>query len=116
MVEEKIDLLMEKLSQNQREMDTKLITTIAEVKHEMTSAQLAQERQAQELSRKISGPSYQFRKKGNEMQFKFNLEVEESIVSAKKELERMVPSDPGEKAALSRATEFLEEGASSLKT
>ena len=68
MVKEKIDL-MEKLSQNQREMDMKLTSVIAKVKGEVTSTQLAQERTAQEISRKISGPSYQFRKKGNEMQF-----------------------------------------------
>ena len=116
MVEEKIDLLMQKLSQNQQEMDAKLTSAIAEVKREVTSAQLAQERTAQELSRKISGPAYQFRKKGNEMQFKFNQEVEESIASAKKELEKMAPSDTGERATLSRATELLEEGASALKT
>ena len=77
---------------------------------------VVQERTAQELSRKISGPAYQFRKKGNEMQFKFNQEVEESIASAKKELENMAPSDTGERATLSRATELLEEGASALKT
>ena len=49
MVEEKIDLLMEKLSQNQQEMDAKLTSAITEVKREVTSAQLAQERTAQEL-------------------------------------------------------------------
>ena len=97
-------------------MDAKLTSAIAEVKREVTSAQLAQERTAHKLSRKISGPAYQFRKKGNEMQFKFNQEVEESIASAKKELEKMALSDTGERATLSRATELLEEGASAPKT
>jgi len=46
------------------------------------------------------------------MQYKFNVEVEESIASAKKELEKMAPSDRGKKASLSRAEEYLEEGAS----
>jgi len=115
MVEEKIDHLMEKLSQSQQDMDAKLTSAMSEFKREVASVQLAQERTAQELSRKIAGPSYQFRKKGNEMQFKFNVEVEESIASAKKELEKMAPSDPGEKASLSRAAEYLDEGASALR-
>ena len=116
MVEEKIDFFMEKLSQNQQEMDAKLTSAIAKVKQEVTSTQLVQERTAQKLLRKISGPSYQFQKKGNEMQFKFNQEVEESIESTKKELEKMAPSDSGERATLSRATDLLEESASALKT
>ena len=36
-------------------------------------------------------------------------------MSLKKELEKIAPSDPREKASLSRVTQFLEEGASSLK-
>ena len=76
LVEEKIDRLMEKLSQSQQDMDAKLTSAMSEFKREVASVQLAQaERTTQELSRKIAGPSYQFRKKGNEMQFKFNVEV-----------------------------------------
>ena len=41
------------------------------------------------------------------------MEVEES--TAKKELEKIVPSDYGEKASLSRAAEYLQEGVYALK-
>jgi len=44
---------MEKCSQSQQDMDTKLTTAIAEVKQEVASAQLAHEKTAQELSRRL---------------------------------------------------------------
>ena len=50
------------------------------------------------------------------MQFKFNQKFEESIASAKKKLEKMAPSDLGEKSSPARATELLEEGVSALQT
>jgi len=87
---------MEKFTHSQQDMDVKLTSAIAEVKQEVASAQRVQEKTAQELTLKIAGLSYQFRKKGNEMQFKFNMEVVELIASVKKELERMAPLDPGD--------------------
>jgi len=63
---------MDELLQTRWDMDKKLTTAIGEVKHEVASAQLAKERTVQELSWKIGGPSYQFRKNGNDMQFNFN--------------------------------------------
>jgi len=68
-----------------------LITELRDMKRDVASAQLAQERMALELSRKLRTTSYQFRKKGNEMQYNFNMGVEDSIASARRELTRMTP-------------------------
>ena len=59
--------------------------SIAEVKQEVT---LAQERKAQDFSHMLTKSTYQFQKKGNEMQYSINMGVKESIVSAKKQLEK----------------------------
>ena len=59
--------------------------SIAEVKQEVT---LAQERKAQDFSYMLTKSTYQFQKKGNEMQYSINMGVKESIVSAKKQLEK----------------------------
>ena len=97
---------MEKIYQ--QDMDAKLATAITEVKREVESAQLAQERTAQELTQKISGPSYHFQKKGNEMQFIFDVEVGESSHLLSRSWH---PLTPREAASLSKAVEYLEEGA-----
>lgn len=49
------------------------------------------------------------------MQFSFNMCVEESIVSTRRELEKMVPSDAAEKASVKKASEHFDKGASTLK-
>ena len=60
MVEEKLDQLM---------------TELRDMKRDVASVQLAQERMALELSQRLGTTSYQFRKKGNEMQYNFNMGV-----------------------------------------
>ena len=49
------------------------------------------------------------------MQFSFNAGVEESIASAKKQLEKMAPTDEAQKTSLKKAAEHLDEGVSVLK-
>jgi len=71
MEDEKFELLMSEIR--------KTNASIAEVKREVATAQ---ERAARDLSRKLNRPSYQFRKKGHEMQHSFNIGIEESISSA----------------------------------
>ena len=93
-------------------MEEKLATSIAEVKQEVSSAQ---ERTAQDCSHKLTKLTYQFRKKGNEMQFLFNTGVGESIASAKKQLEKMVLTDEVKKALLKKAAEHLDDSVSALK-
>jgi len=51
-----------------------------------------------------------------EMQHNFNVEVEDSITSARQELERMTKSVRAEdRSMLERATEYLEEGSLALQ-
>ena len=52
------------------------------------------------------------------MQYTFNLGVEDSISSAQRELERVAPTVPDTKGkeSLRKAAEYLDEGASALKT
>jgi len=101
MVEEKLDQLM---------------TELRDMKQDVASAQLAQERTALELSRRLGTTSYQSRKKENEMQYNFNMGVEDSIASARRELTRMTPTGLKERESVKRASDYLDEGASVLKT
>ena len=57
---------------------------ITELKKDNTAAQ---EKSSQELVSKISKSTYQFRRKGNEIQFNFNATIADSISSVRKELE-----------------------------
>jgi len=57
----------------------------------------------------------QFPKKGNEMQYNFNMGVEDSIASARRELTRMTLTDPQERESVKRVSDYLDEGASALK-
>ena len=106
--------LMAELQQTRREMDEKITSSMAEVKREVS---YAQERMAKDFSQKLNRTTYQFHKKRNEKQYTFNSGVEESIVLAQQELERMASSvDDGGKESLRKAADHLEEGASTLKT
>ena len=49
------------------------------------------------------------------MKFSFNVGVEESIASAKKQLEKIALTDEAQKASLKKAAEHLNEGVSALK-
>ena len=68
----------------------------------------------QELASKISKSTYQFRQKGNEIQFNLNSSIEESMASASKELELLKPAKNGEKEALKKAKTHLDEGMKAL--
>ena len=59
--------------------------SIAEAKQKVTSGQ---ERKAQDFLHVLTESTYQFQKKGNKMQYSINMGVIESIVSAKKQLEK----------------------------
>ena len=111
-MEQKLNELMTELCKTHQEMDEKLATSIAKVKQEVTSAQ---ERMAQDFSHKLTKSTYQFRKKGNKMQFLLNVGVEESIASAKKQLEKMALTDEAQKASLKKAAEHLDKNNSVLK-
>ena len=60
--------------------------------------------------KRIEKRSYQFRRKGNEEQFKFNASVEEHVKAEKKELEKLAPTDEGQKGIVQRTAQHLDEG------
>ena len=60
--------LLEAICDSKRDVQQK----IAELKKDVT---VMQEKSSQELASKISKSTYQFRKKGNEIQFNFNATV-----------------------------------------
>jgi len=109
MEDEKFELLMSEL----RQMHEKFNKSLTEVKQEVATAQ---ERTAKDLSHKLNRTSYQFWKKGHEMQYTFNLGVEESILSAQRELEKMAEAVQSWKESWKKATDYLDEGVSALKT
>ena len=82
MKDDKFEKLMEELCATRHDMDQKLKDSIADVKHEVSTAQ---ERTTKEIQRKLNKPSYQFRYKGMEMQHNFNVEVKDSISTARQE-------------------------------
>jgi len=109
MEDEKFELLMSELRQTREKFDKSL----TEVKREVATTQ---ERTAKDLCHKLNRTSYQSRKKGHEMQYTFNLGVEESISSAQRELEKMAEAVQSEgKESWKKATDYLDEGVSALK-
>ena len=85
---------------------------IADLKKDVTAAQ---EKSSQELASKISKSTYQFRRKGNEIQFTFNATVADSISSAKKELERFKPTEKEAQETLKKAQQSLDEGMEAIE-
>ena len=78
----------------------------------MTSAQ---EKTSRKLAQKISKSSHQFKKKGNEVQYSFNLAIEDSISAAKVELEKIKPSDASKTEAMKKVHNLLDEGIKALE-
>ena len=85
---------------------------IADLKREV---QTVQERTSSEVAQKIGKCSYQFKRKGNEVQFGFNSGIEESMSSARRELKKIEGVGDVQKESLKRVDSFLEEGIKSLE-
>jgi len=103
-MEEKFDALLAEFRRSQdevcqfrREVEDKFDASIAELKHEVNQAQ---ERTSQEVARKIGNSTYQFMKKGQEHQYRFNCEVVEAISSAQADLSKLKPENRVQKTAL----------------
>ena len=107
MEEEQYRALMDAISISKKEVEGKLTETLEKLRREVTEVQ---ERTSKELATKLNKSSYQFRRKGNEVQFHFNATLNDSLGSAKKELEQLMPSSDGQKNALKRAVSHLDEG------
>ena len=116
MEEEQFRALMEEIKKSRKEVEGNLSSSISELKKELSSVKQemtsAQEKTSRELAQKISKSSHQFKKKGNEVQYSFNLAIEDSISTAKAELEKIKPSDASEAEAMKKA---LDEGIKALE-
>ena len=70
-----------------------------------------QEKTSHNLAQRISQSNYQFKRKGNKVQFNLNASVEESVSSTRRELKKITPTGDKQKEALKKANVFLDEGA-----
>lgn len=73
-----------------------------------------QESSSQIVVKKIQKRSYQFQKKGNEEQFKFNTTVEEHFEAAKRELGKLAPSSKEKKKIVQCTNTHLDEGTKTI--
>lgn len=100
-------VLMDAISTSKKEVEWKLTENLEKLRKEVIEVQ---EQTSQELASKLNKSSYQFHRKGNEVQFRFNADLEDSLGAAKKELEQLAPNSDGQKNPLKRAVNHLDEG------
>ena len=90
------------------DVENKLASSLEELKRDVN---VVQEKVSQDFTSKVNKFTYQFRIKGNEVQFSFNSSVEESISAAKQELAQLMPTGSDQQVVLKRAQMHLDEGA-----
>ena len=100
MDDERYKQLLDAINDSKWDVENKLASSLEELKQDVNAVQ---EKASQDLESKINKSTYQFRKKGNEVQFSFNSSVKESISAAKQELARLTPTGSDQQAALKRA-------------
>ena len=88
MEEEQFQRLLDAISASKKDLQAEFTDKLAKLQKEVTAGQ---ESSSQEVVEKIQKRSYQFRRKGNEEQFKFNASVDEHLGAAKKELSNHRP-------------------------
>ena len=71
-MEEKLDAMMAEFQKTKRELEQKFSASVNEFKREMSAAQ---EKTAQQFSKKTGLSTYEFRRNGNEYQFNFNYKI-----------------------------------------
>ena len=76
--------------------------------------QSVQEKTSSDIAYKLGKSGYQFKRKGNEIQFKFNSGIEESMSSVWQELKKIQTVGEEQKETLKRVDNFLDEGLKSL--
>ena len=85
---------------------------MSKLKSEVTAGQ---ESSSQEVVKKLTKRTYQFKRKGNEAQYTFNTTVEEHIDAARKELGKLNPVEENDKAILKKTGELLKEGIKAIE-
>ena len=91
---------------------TNLQGQLTDLKSEVQSVQ---EKMSHKFAQKITKSTYQFKRKGNEVQYSFNSGIEESISSAQRELKKIMPVREEQKEAWKKVDSFLDKGMKSLE-
>ena len=107
MEEEQFQRLLDPISASKKDLQAEFTDKLAKLQKEVTAGQ---ESSSQEVVEKIQKRSYQFRRKGNEEQFKFNASVDEHLGAAKKELSKLEPQTEDENNTIARSKAHLDEG------
>ena len=100
--------LMDAISKSRSDLEVK----IHDLKKDVHTVQ---DKISHDLAQRISQGNYQFKRKGNEVQFNFNAGVEESVSLACRELKNITPTGDKQQEALKKADIFLDEGMKSLE-
>ena len=113
-MDEKLDDLLKsiddlKITQRQNQWDT--TAKLDCLKQDIATGQ---EETLQLVVKMKRDPDFQFRQKGNEKQFTFNVAVNDSIQSAATMLEKVKPTTTQEMAALKSAKEQLQLGTKAI--
>ena len=111
--QENFDKLMAEICQSRNDVESKLASTVADLKCEVTTAQ---EKTSLDFARKMASSSQQFRKKSHEHQFTFNTKLQSTFASVKTELDRVDATTKEDWASLWRAQLQLGEGLNALTT
>ena len=113
-MEAKLDEMLAEVRESRKErkelearLEEKFLLSMSGLKQEVNAAQ---KRAACQFSKQIGLSTYDFRRKGNETQFKFNCGIESAIDAAKVELTNIKPADNESKEALKKAESSLDEG------
>jgi len=111
--QENFDKLMAEIRQSRNDVESKLASTVADLKREVTTAQ---EKTSLDFAQKMASSSQQFRKKSHEHQFTFNTELQGTFTSVKMELDKVDATTEEDRASLRRAQLQLDEGLKALAT
>jgi len=109
--QENFNKLMAEICQSRDDVESKLTSTVADLKCEVTTAQ---EKTLLDFAQKMDGLSLQFRKKNHEQQFTFNTELQSTFTSVKMELDRVDAMTEEDRTSLQRAQLQLDEGLKAL--
>ena len=90
----------------QEKLSSKLSSKLEKLQKEVTSGQ---ESASQEVVKKIEKRTYQFHRKGNKEQFRFNASVEEHMEAAR-ELGKLTSTNEGQKAKVHCTAQNLDKG------
>ena len=106
--DEQFQHLLDAISTSKKDLQAKFTDKLAKLQKEVMAGQ------GEFLSRShrenIQKRSYQFRRKGNEEQFKFNALVDNHLGAAKKELGKLEPRNEEENNIVARSKAHLDEG------